>query len=219
MRLMTETSLLTVPPPAYLTRVLAIAAERHHHLCPRQVLGARIGLYGLRLLGLIDDYAGPPFANPDKRLFSFVETDGCGADGVSAATNCWIGRRTLRVEDFGKVAATLVDTATGRALRVAPAPDSRELAPAYAPATAPSRWHAYLEGYRRVPDERLLSAVPVTLTVDLAAIISEPGRRAVCDLCGEEIMNGRELVREGAALCAPCAGSQGYARAAGPTRY
>jgi formylmethanofuran dehydrogenase subunit E len=45
-------------------------------------------------------------------LLTILETDGCAADGVSAATGCWVGRRTLRVEDFGKVAATFVDTQT-----------------------------------------------------------------------------------------------------------
>jgi formylmethanofuran dehydrogenase subunit E len=46
----------------------------------------------------------------DKRLFVLVETDGCLTDGVAVATGCWFGRRTLRLVDQGKVAATFVDT-------------------------------------------------------------------------------------------------------------
>jgi formylmethanofuran dehydrogenase subunit E len=44
----------------------------HERLCPRQVLGARIGLYGGRLLDL-----QLPQSLGQKRLMSFVETDVC----------------------------------------------------------------------------------------------------------------------------------------------
>lgn len=38
------------------------------------------------------------------------ETDGCAVDGLIAATDCRVGSRTLRILDFGKVAATFTDT-------------------------------------------------------------------------------------------------------------
>jgi formylmethanofuran dehydrogenase subunit E len=63
----------------------------------------------------------------DKRLLTIVETDGCFTSGLSVATNCWVGRRTMRVEDYGKVAATFVDTATDQAIRIAPSLTAREL--------------------------------------------------------------------------------------------
>lgn len=105
--------------PESLQSLLAASAEQHRHLCPRQVLGIRLGLYGLRLLGLLDETSGC-FDNAHKRLLTIMETDGCGADGVAVATNCHVGRRTLRVVDYGKMAATLVDTQTDKAIRVAP---------------------------------------------------------------------------------------------------
>ncbi len=55
----------------------------------------------------------------DKRLLVIVESDGCFVDGVSVTTGCTVGHRTLRVEDYGKVAATFVDVSSERALRVA----------------------------------------------------------------------------------------------------
>jgi formylmethanofuran dehydrogenase subunit E len=145
----------------------------------------------------------------DKRLFAFVETDGCFADGLSAATGCWLGRRTLRLIDYGKVAATLVDPQTGRALRIAPSHLARSYAAQYAP-EAESRWHAQLIGYQRMPVELLLSAQPVELTVDLAAIISRPGARVICARCSEEVMNEREVVIDEQTLCRSCAGLDRY---------
>jgi formylmethanofuran dehydrogenase subunit E len=82
------------------------SAERHHdHLCPRQVLGVRMGIYAAELLAL-------DLPQNDKRLFTFVETDGCLIDGLAVATGCWVGNRTMRVIDYGKSAATFVDTLT-----------------------------------------------------------------------------------------------------------
>jgi formylmethanofuran dehydrogenase subunit E len=86
-----------------LNQLLDRSAELHNHLCPRQVLGVRIGMYAGELLGL-------ELPQTDKRLYTFVETDGCFADGVSVAAGCWLGRRTMRLMDYGKVAAVFVDT-------------------------------------------------------------------------------------------------------------
>lgn len=193
-----------------LTTLLAHSAERHHHLCPRQVLGVRLGLSGLMALGLLTADAITPFGNNDKRLLTIVETDGCGADGIAVATNCFVGRRTLRVEDYGKVAATLIDTHSGRAVRVSPTAVSRDLAQKYAP-NQPDRWHQYLIGYQYIPDAQLVTVTPVTLQQPLAAILSQPDKRVICQQCGEEVMNEREVVGEnGRILCQACAGQSYY---------
>lgn len=177
-------------------------ASFHDHLCPRQVLGLRMGLHASDQLGL-------SLPQTDKRLFVFVETDGCFADGVLAATGCSLGHRTMRLVDFGKAAATFVDTLTGQALRLAPLPTVRQEAERCCP-TAASRWHAQLEAYQVMPADHLFSVQPVTLTVSLQAIISQPGLRVLCDQCGEEIMNAREVRMDGRTLCRACAGEAYY---------
>src|SRR5438132_11137020 len=73
----------------------------------------------------------------DNRLFAFVEINGCFADGVSVATGCWLGRRTLRLVDTARVAATCVDLESGRATRIWPNPRARMPAMRLAP-DAPS---------------------------------------------------------------------------------
>jgi formylmethanofuran dehydrogenase subunit E len=191
-----------------LTPLLTASAERHRHLCPRQVLGIRMGLFGLRQLGLLDE-EGRLFDNQKKRLLTIIETDGCGADGVAVATDCHMGRRTLRIVDYGKMAATLVDTVTEKAIRIAPSEQSREMAVTYAP-DARSRWHAYLEAYQVMPDELLLEWQPVQLSPSVGELISRPGVRVSCDMCREEIINEREVVGNGRILCRSCAGDYYY---------
>jgi formylmethanofuran dehydrogenase subunit E len=186
-----------------LSELLDESAARHQHLCPRQVLGARMGLLAARLLG-------NDLPSAAKRLLVITETDGCFADGISVATDCTVGARTLRVIDHGKVAAVFVDTKTDRAVRLIPSQTSRTLAGEYAP-LARSPWHAQLEAYQIMPDAELFDLQPVELTLSLEKLLSKPGRKASCDQCGEEIINEREVKDGDRTLCRACAGD-GYWR-------
>ncbi|MBB5235074.1 FmdE family protein [Deinococcus budaensis] len=183
-----------------LPELLRQSAALHRHLCPRQVLGARAGL-------LAGEWLGLDFPRADKRVLTFVETDGCFADGVSVASGCWLGRRTLRLVDHGKVAATFVDTKTGRAVRIAPRTDLRARVREARP-DGQKRWDAYLAAYQTWPDEALFAVQPVRVTLDLAALISVAGLRTTCDRCGEEIVNGREVSGPEGTLCRDCAGER-----------
>ncbi len=182
-----------------LETLLELSSRNHDHLCPRQILGVRIGLAGLCALG----FAEPPAR---KRLLTIIETDGCFADGVMAATACCVGHRTLRVEDYGKAAATFVDTRTGRAVRVAPALDIREQACACVP-EEPRHYFAQMQAYRVMPDAQMLTVAEVQLSIPVEQIVSRPGARVNCAICGEEIMNEREVERAGLLLCRACAGA------------
>jgi formylmethanofuran dehydrogenase subunit E len=185
-----------------LADILAESAALHRHLCPKQVLGARMGLLGARTLGVA-------WPNADKRLLVLAETDGCSADGLSAATGCTVGHRTLRVIDHGKVAATFVDTRTGQAVRVVPHPDARGAALRYA-LNAESPWRAQRDAYQIMPDEELLIVRRVELTVSIERLLSKPGLRVACHVCGEDIINEREVVQGDRILCRACAGDSYY---------
>lgn len=187
-----------------LSELLEQSAALHRHLCPRQVLGVRMGMLAGILLGL-----ELPQDHRDKRLLTIVETDGCASDGIAIATNCWVGRRTLRIEDYGKVAATFVDTKTELAVRIVPHPEARQRAYDFA-SEARNKWEAQLLGYQRMPDELLLRVEYVDLVVPVEQIVSRPGVKAICAHCGEEIMNEREVHQGKATLCRACAGSAYY---------
>jgi formylmethanofuran dehydrogenase subunit E len=184
-----------------LQHILSISSARHTHLCPRQVLGARIGLAGAYALGL-------DIPRNDKRLLIIVETDGCFADGIEAATGCSVGHRTLRVEDYGKIAATFIDVKTEQTLRIAPKLDSRQQALIYAPSES-RHYFAQLQAYQIMPDDELLTFQSVRLHMPIQHIVSRAGVRSNCDHCGEEIINEREIIVNGQTLCRACAG-EGY---------
>lgn len=185
-----------------LVALLEISSRDHSHICPRQVLGVRIGLAGLAALG----FDSPPGKH---RLLVIAETDGCFVDGLAAAAQCSVGHRTLRIEDYGKIAATFVDTQTENAVRIAPRLDIRERARIYAP-DENKKYFAQLQAYQLMPDEELLSIQKVHLTTRVQAILSRPGIRTNCAFCGEEIINEREITHMGITYCRGCAGQAYY---------
>lgn len=185
-------------------RIVERLAPLHARLCPRQVLGARIGLYGAELLNL-------ELPRPDRRLLAIVETDGCFVDGVIAATGCRVGRRSLHIVDHGKVAATFVDVQTGRAVRVRPCPEARRLASLYAPDTM-DRWHAQLDTYQWMPTAELLEAGSVELRTPLQELLGRAGVRVECSRCGEDVINDRQVQVIDQVLCRGCAGDAYFAR-------
>jgi formylmethanofuran dehydrogenase subunit E len=180
-----------------LEQILAESESRHKSLCPRQVLGARVGLAGADALSLY-------VPRNDKRMLVIVETDGCFVSGVEAVTGCAVNHRTLRVADYGKVAATFVDVKSGRAVRVAPRLNIRQRAQDYAP-DEKRRYYAMLKGYQLMPAEELLSIEEVALMKPIESIISRAGVRINCDQCGEEIINQREIIQAKRVLCQACA--------------
>lgn len=72
--------------------------------------------------------------------------------------------------------------------------------------TARNKWEAQLIGYQSIPDEVLLDWQQVTLMVPVKQIIGQAGKRVSCESCGEEIINQREVIREGMMLCKSCDG-------------
>jgi formylmethanofuran dehydrogenase subunit E len=182
----------------------------HAVLCPRQVLGVRSALLAARLLQV-------PFPQTDKRIIALAELDGCYTDGLLVASGCSVGHRTFRVIQLGKVAVTFFDTETLTALRIWPRSDARDRAAGYAPG-ATSRWQAQRDGYARVPDADLLHSAAVRLSHQLQRELLEPwDTRVVCQQCGEEVFQGRQVHVGRLTLCRGCAGD-GYVAPASDRR-
>ena len=66
-----------------------------------------------------------------------------------------------------------------------------------------------------MPAAELFDVCQVVLRTPVERLISRPGRKAICAVCGEEIMNEREVARHGLVLCRACAGESYYDVAAG----
>ena len=173
------------------------AAAFHGHLCPGQVLGVRMAVAGCRALGVEDP-------SRSKDLLVYVEIDRCATDAIQSVTGCKLGKRTLKHVDYGKMAATFLNTRTGQAVRVVARDDARERAWGYAPADAGKK-EAQLLAYQLMPDEELFVLTPVGLRVPEEDRPGPPVGRVRCDACGEGINDRREVKQGGRTLCRACA--------------
>ena len=183
---------------------IAEAARVHGHTCAGQVLGIRMAMYGLRLLG-IDDPQGPN----RKRLVTFVEIDRCATDAVSLVTGCRLGKRALKFRDFGKVAATFMDLKTSRAVRLIVRESARLLARSMFPELS-DRNQQQAAAYRVMEDTDLFDHQWVRVELPPEDLPGYKGARERCEQCGEAINFRRQVLRDGHVLCRACAGESYY---------
>lgn len=180
-----------------LDELLMECARFHGHSCAGQIIGARMAIAGCREVG-IDEPKGC------KRLIVYVEMDRCATDAIQAATGCSLGRRTLKFLDYGKMAATFINSDTRKAVRVLARDDARASAPAYCPDAA-NPGEAQKLAYGKMPDALLFSIREVKLNIAEENMPGFRGRRVYCDSCGEGINFRREIHVPGKTLCIPCA--------------
>ena len=187
-----------------LDELLADAEVAHGHLCAGQVLGVRLAIRGLELLG-IDD----PRGKDRKRLITFVEIDRCATDAVGVVTGCRLGKRALKFRDWGKVAATFVDLESGRAIRVCAKESSKKRAKEMHPDIENKNQQQML-AYREMAEGDLFTKQWVKVELPAEEFPGYKSERIVCAECGEGINFRREVVRDGRVLCRACAGDQYY---------
>jgi len=185
-----------------LEEYLTEAELNHGHMCPGQVLGVRMAMTGCRAIGIEEPKAG-------KRLIVFVEIDRCAADAINTVTGCRLGKRTLKYRDFGKLAATFLNTETNEAVRVVALDSSRELAKQHF-AHLPTKKEQQLTAYQTLPDDQLFHLERVRVRLPEEDRPGHPLTRVRCEECGEGINDRREVIRDGRTLCRACSGERYY---------
>jgi formylmethanofuran dehydrogenase subunit E len=193
--------------------VLLQECERlHGHMCAGQLLGARMALLGCREIG-IDD----PRGADRKKLIVWVEIDRCMADAVSAVTGVRLGKRSLKYVDYGKVAATFLNTETERAVRIVALESARTLADERFPEIANKRERQF-RAYSESADEELFKIELVSVELRDVDLPGSPRSRVVCAVCEEGVNDGREVIgADGDALCRGCDQGNYYSKVDNPT--
>jgi len=179
--------------------LLRQAEAAHGHMCAGQILGVRMALLGLERLGIAD-----PRGADRKRIVTFVEIDRCATDAIGLVTGCRLGRRSLKFLDWGKMAATFVDLASGKAIRIVAREDARELAARLFPHVE-SKKLQQMQAYRERPAEELFLSQWVRVAFDPADLPGTKSQRVMCQECGEGVNFGRYADIGGRRLCLSCA--------------
>jgi formylmethanofuran dehydrogenase subunit E len=157
----------------------------HGHLCMGQILGVRVAAKGMEL-------AAP--ATP-RDIIVAVENERCIADAVLTVTGTRIGRRTLKLHKYGKMAATFLNCTTGKAYRVrveyrGPQPGDDEIA---------------MREILGLSDEEVVAWDEVNFELPEFEQPGRPKRIVDCSVCGEKVFDGKDVDGPHGPTCLACA--------------
>jgi formylmethanofuran dehydrogenase subunit E len=193
---------------------LAFAEKFHGHRCPAMPMGLRAGLAAMKALGVE--------RAKDKELVVESETGkghaaGCFLDGVMASTGCTYGKGNIEKLYYNKMAFTLIDVRSGKAIRVSLKPEFFEKA---------LQSPFVQERKKGVPPQDIPSAVTTPLVerisnlpesdfLNIGKVFQKEVKKGAtnfdlkrCSKCGEAVFTDKlEKVSNGESLCIPCAES------------
>ena len=183
----------------------------HGHKCPAMPMGLKAGLAAMKALGVE--------RSKDKELYIKAETGkghaaGCFLDGLMTATGCTYGKSNIEKLYYNKMAFTLIDTKTNRAVRVSLKPEFFENAlnsPFVKKREAgilpqdiePEITDPMVERIKGLPESEFLDIGEIH-TVDF---VKGKGlfKAQRCHICGElTFVNKLRVSPEGKPVCIPC---------------
>lgn len=172
----------------------------HGHLCAGTVIGTRMGLVGMREIGITD-----PTGSQRKDMVVYIETDRCPVDAISIVTGCRISRKNLKFLDWGKVAATFVNVKTGKAIRILCPDSSKDHIDKYVKGEfsddKDGRTAREVAAYKVMPENELF--IFQNVKVDIPANDKEK-YKVQCEICGETVNGRKEMVKDGKIVCKSC---------------
>ncbi|MEN6460404.1 MAG: FmdE family protein [Syntrophomonas sp.] len=186
----------------------------HGHKCPAMPLGLRSGAAAMNALGVE--------RSKDKELVLIAETGndhaaGCFVDGLMTVTGCTFGKSNIDKTYYGKMAFTLIDTRTQKAVRAQLKPEffgnmlkspfveqrKNGVLPQDIPADITD---PLVDRILNLPEEQFISISPVfDYPIEKKKGIFETD---LCSVCGERTFIHKLQVIGGKKLCIPCSEKQ-----------
>lgn len=184
-----------------LNKCLEEAKEFHGDACGGIQMGTRMAISGMRAIGILD-----PRGEDKKDLMVFVEIDRCPTDAIIAVTGCHPGKRTMKILDHGKMAATFINLKTNRAVRVCAKNrqgdviKTREMIE-----NEPMK-----DDFAALADDELFTVTEVNVHLKPEDMPGRPLRSIPCASCGERVLDMKDVEIEGKYYCRPCAEKKSY---------
>ena len=168
------------------------AVSYHGHLCTGQILGVRMARMALGVLGIDDP-------KNFKDLIVYVECDRCLADAIGTVTGCKLGKRNLKWMDYGKSAATFLNLEKNEAIRISSGakihvPEDTDI----------------IGFFDTIKDEEIFNVMRVKVNYKPEDLPGKASGSITCPKCNERVSDGRHVVRDGIAICKPCADGAYY---------
>jgi len=176
----------------------------HGHICAGQVIGVRMSMLALSLIGIRE-----PKGFDRKKLYVIVEIDRCATDAIQSVTGCSLGKRSMKWLDHGIMAATFVNLDSGTAVRITALEEARERSTQYC-SEITDKYARQLEAYKIMADDELFRVEHIAVDIPPEDLPGRPMRRVQCEICSDWVQDKRDLVVNGRTLCRNCAGQRYY---------
>ncbi len=198
-----------------LKELFEIGVKFHGHKCPAMPMGLKAGLAAMNALGVS--------RAQDKELLAISETGkghaaGCFLDGIMTATGCTYGKSNVQKRYFNKMAFTLVDQQTGRAVRVSLKPDffEKALASPFVQKRKAGVLPQDIEPEIADPLVARILDMDENAFLDIGEVhqVEVAKGKGVftakrCAICGElTFVNKMRVTEKGELVCIPCSGYQ-----------
>lgn len=183
--------------------------EFHGHLCLDIAVGYRIARAAMREMG--------EEASNMKEVVARVENETCAVDAIQEYTGCTMGKRNLLLTGEGKPVYIVMNTRTGKAVRIyshfwetfdADGEFHARRKKASAPSATPDERRAFqrelkarIHDILKAPEETLFSIRQLTLP---APPKSGKYDAQSCGQCGEQTHVGRLIDLDGKRVCKEC---------------
>jgi formylmethanofuran dehydrogenase subunit E len=196
-----------------LKELFEVGLKFHGHKCPAMPMGLRAGIAAMKALEVK--------RSQDKELFVISETGkghaaGCFLDGIMTATGCTYGKSNIEKLYFNKMAFTLIDQQTGRAVRVSLKADffEKALSSPFVQKRKAGVPPQNIEPKITDPLVERILALDENAFLDIGTVhqvqvskgqASFTAKR--CDACGElTFVNKLRVMEDGRLVCIPCSG-------------
>ena len=191
--------------------ILSIGFKFHGHRCPAMPMGLRAGLTAMKILGVE--------RSKDKELSVISETGkghaaGCFLDGIMTATGCTYGKSNIEKRYYNKMAFTLIDNKTGRAVRVSLKPEffEKALNSPFVQLRKKGALPQDIDPEIADPQIKMISGLEESQFLDIGEIYSVDIKKGNpvfdakrCDSCGElTFINKLRVKGDGSTVCIPC---------------
>jgi len=184
-----------------LEKCLAEAKEFHGDACGGIQMGTRMAISGMRAIGILD-----PKGEDRKDLMVFVEIDRCPTDAIIAVTGCHPGKRTMKILDHGKMAATFINLKTNKAVRVSSNNrQGNEIKTREMIENQPMT-----DDFAALSDDELFTVTEVNVFLKPEDMPGRPVRSIPCASCGERVLDMRDVEINGKYYCRTCAEKNSY---------
>ncbi|MBN2040369.1 MAG: formylmethanofuran dehydrogenase [Spirochaetes bacterium] len=186
-----------------LDNCLEEAKAFHGGLCGGIAIGTRMAVLGMNAVGITD-----PKGNNRKDLMVFVEMDRCATDAILAVTGCQPGKRTMKILNYGKMAATFINLKTRKAIRIS----QKNLDGDTVTTREMIEQNPQTTDFLQLSDDELFDICEVEVDLNPEDMPGRPLKIVTCSKCGERVMDLKEITKDGKYFCKPCAENSNYYR-------